>query len=261
MQELSPKQKRVLEVLAKVDDGGILALTDIILELQAEIARIENVKPDKGDKGDRGENGENGRDGLDGKDGQDGKAGREGKDGRDGRDGVDGRDGADGKDGENGKDGSPDSPQQVRDKLESLKGDDRLDVSAIKGLGKRETKLTNDLINRSIGIVDQRTSFLINKVSNLENRSSGGLASVAHDATLTGDGTSGNPLSVVITAGYTKETPTGTVDGSNATFTVTATPVYIVSDGITLFDGAGYTIATLTLTLDNPPSQFIRSFY
>jgi len=47
------------------------------------------------------------------------------------RDGVDGKDGIDGKD---GKDGSPDTAEQVRDKLETLKEDERLDVSAIKGL-------------------------------------------------------------------------------------------------------------------------------
>lgn len=43
----------------------------------------------------------------------------------------------DGKDGEKGKDGSPDTPSQVKDKLESLKGDERLDASAIKNLPKQ----------------------------------------------------------------------------------------------------------------------------
>lgn len=33
-----------------------------------------------------------------------------------------------------GKDGSPDSPEQVRDKLETLQGEERLDASAIKNL-------------------------------------------------------------------------------------------------------------------------------
>ncbi len=42
----------------------------------------------------------------------------------------------DGKPGEKGKDGSPDTPVQVKDKLESLKGDERLDASAIKNLPK-----------------------------------------------------------------------------------------------------------------------------
>lgn len=60
--------------------------------------------------------------------------GRDGRDGKDGKPGRDGRDGIDGINGENGQDGSPDTPEQVRDKLESLEGEERLDASAIKGL-------------------------------------------------------------------------------------------------------------------------------
>ena len=61
--------------------------------------------------------------------------------------------------------------------------------------------------------------------------------------------------------GYTVETPSGTLDGSNTTFTVTVVPVYIVVDNATLFPNFGYTIAGLTLTLDVPPQNFIRSFH
>jgi len=50
---------------------------------------------------------------------------------KDGRDGLDGLPGVPGLD---GKDGSPDTPEEVRDKLETLKGEDRLDASAIKNL-------------------------------------------------------------------------------------------------------------------------------
>jgi len=46
------------------------------------------------------------------------------------------RDGLDGEKGEKGDPGSPDTPEQVRDKLESLKDEERLDPSAIKGLDK-----------------------------------------------------------------------------------------------------------------------------
>jgi hypothetical protein len=53
---------------------------------------------------------------------------------KNGKDGKDGRDGKDGENGKDGKDGSPDTGEQVRDKLSSLEGDDRLDASAIKGL-------------------------------------------------------------------------------------------------------------------------------
>lgn len=50
------------------------------------------------------------------------------------RDGIDGKDGKDGADGLDGKDGSPDTPEEVRDKLETLQGEERLDASAIKNL-------------------------------------------------------------------------------------------------------------------------------
>lgn len=62
-------------------------------------------------------------------------------------------------------------------------------------------------------------------------------------------------------SGYSVETPVGDVDGSNNIYTVTVAPVFIVSDGIVLFEGMGYLLAALTITLDNAPNQYIRSFY
>lgn len=59
---------------------------------------------------------------------------------------------------------------KFRDGLELLKEDDRLDVSAIKGVESRENQLRDAIIDRAIGIVDQRTSFLIQKVSNLSDK-------------------------------------------------------------------------------------------
>lgn len=46
----------------------------------------------------------------------------------------DGNDGKQGEKGSDGKDGSPDTAEIVRDKLETLKDEERLDASAIKGL-------------------------------------------------------------------------------------------------------------------------------
>jgi len=57
--------------------------------------------------------------------------------------------------------------------------------------------------------------------------------------------------------GYTVETPTG----SGKNFTVTATPVYLVVDNVTLFEGFGYSIVGLNITLEVPMVNFIRSFY
>lgn len=58
------------------------------------------------------------------------------------RDGKPGAKGDKGDKGEPGPAGSPDTPEQVRDKLASLEGDDRLDISAIKGVDKLEKRLS-----------------------------------------------------------------------------------------------------------------------
>ncbi len=52
-----------------------------------------------------------------------------------------------------------------------------------------------------------------------------------------------------------------TPSGSGTSFTVTATPLYIVADGATYFNGAGYSLSGLNVTMDNPVTQFIRSFH
>ena len=61
--------------------------------------------------------------------------------------------------------------------------------------------------------------------------------------------------------GSSTETPVGVVDGSNTSFTVSNEPAWIIVDGITYFDGAGYTYGAGTLTIDTPPVSFIRSIY
>lgn len=53
--------------------------------------------------------------------------------------------------GPKGNDGSPDTPKQIRDKLETLKGDERLDRSAIKGLDD-ELKRIDSKSNTSFAI-------------------------------------------------------------------------------------------------------------
>lgn len=53
-------------------------------------------------------------------------------------------------------------------------------------------------------------------------------------------------------------TPTGTVNASNAIFGVTARPTSVISDGITYFEGAGYSYSSLQITMDIAPSQYIR---
>lgn len=59
------------------------------------------------------------------------------------------------------------------------------------------------------------------------------------------------------------ETPTGTVDDSNVTFDVTETPLYLVINGAQYFEGVHYSLAGLTITLNNPVGTggFIRSAF
>lgn len=64
--------------------------------------------------------------------------------------------GIDGKDGQNG---SPDTPEQIVDKLESLKGNDRLDVSAVKGIEEiinriKETKIVSGGVRLLVNLFD-----------------------------------------------------------------------------------------------------------
>lgn len=59
--------------------------------------------------------------------------------------------------------------------------------------------------------------------------------------------------------GFTIEIPSGSL-GQNS-FTVTEEPAYVVADGITYFDGAGYAYSGGTITMNSDVQFFIRSFY
>jgi len=59
--------------------------------------------------------------------------------------------------------------------------------------------------------------------------------------------------------GVSITTPTGDVDAVNVTFTASATPLWVTADGIQYFEGAGYSLAGPTITMEIPPSQYIRT--
>lgn len=191
---LTPKQQKKLLRFAKIVEDGDVALVE---ELDALEDRVEEANS----KSDRAISIAEEVKKMEGPIGPEGKDGRDGEEGSPGKDGEPGKDGQDGKDGVNGKDAPtvdtsnlaleasteaiaellpliptieeieadlPKLGEPIRDGLELLKGDERLDISAIKGVGKRLAKLSTDIINRAIGILDSRTSFLINKVSNLQ---------------------------------------------------------------------------------------------
>lgn len=124
-----------------------LAKTGEVFSQIPDVSALELIKGEKGDKGDTGPEGYTPVKGVDYFDGVDGKDGRDGVDGYSPVKGLDYFDGEKGDKGEPGapgapgKDGSPDTPKEIRDKLESLKKDDRLDKSAIKGLDDLEDRL------------------------------------------------------------------------------------------------------------------------
>jgi hypothetical protein len=127
------------------------------------------------------------------------------------------------------------NPGATRDGLELLQGDDRLSIEAIKGLQERFEELGRyaATVGGTVG-KQQVYSWIRQAVT---------------DGTIPTSG----PGSVTV------ETPTGTVNSVNASFTVTAIPKWIVSDGTTYYENAGYTRSSLNITMDIPPSSYIRS--
>jgi len=125
-------------------------------------------------------------------------------------------------------------PKEVRDSLEILRGDERLDASAIKGLGARNLKLSDEIVNRAIGIVDSRTSYLINKVNNLQIQVNNISSSTS------GSGT------------WYEEVLTYT-DGTNYTLAHTPTSIVLLYlNGQKLTIGTEYTRITTAITLISP---------
>lgn len=115
-------------------------------------------------------------------------------------------------------------PIEMRDGLESLPGGQKLAISAIEGL---------------VEALDEIGKRLKKQVQ---------FYAGVGGSTSTSTGT-----------GVTVETPTGTVDAVNVTFTVSAQPQWVVADGTTYYENAGYTYAALTITMSIAPSQYIRA--
>lgn len=149
-----------------------------------------------------------------------------------------------------------DDPVQLRDKLETLKDDERLDKSAIKGLEELENKISLSSSN----VAGQKAVYLyidgVKKgLMNTFNLAAGEGVAIAHSKVNGLDTftfTTASPTVTVVT-------PTGTVNASNTVFTVTAEPKFVVADGTTYFAGAGYTYNSLTITMDIAPSASIKA--
>ncbi len=103
-------------------------LEKVAMKVAAKLVDLET--------GPQGPEGPAGPAGLDGAEGPMGPQGPAGKDGRSiiAMRGEQGATGPTGAPGVPGKDGSPDTAEQVRDKLELLVGDERMDKNAIRGI-------------------------------------------------------------------------------------------------------------------------------
>jgi hypothetical protein len=121
----------------------------------------------------------------------------------------------------------PELGERIRDALELLRGDDRLEMSAIKGLEEEIEKLREELKRKGGGML----------IGGLQN------------------------------AGEGIETPSGTINGTNKEFNVQWKPNYITLNGQTLYEDSGYTLGStgsqLHVTIDVAlvTGDVIRSHY
>lgn len=173
MEGLTPKEQRKLEKVLQTAVEGDVAVLDQIFTLEDRVEVVEEklentttreeletaISNIELQKGDTGNDGQDGRDGVDGKDGLDG---RDGKDGLQGPVGPKGETGPAGPSGRDGIDGSPDTAEDIRNKLELLSGEERLDSKYIKGIKSYDEE---------IATLQNRTQ-LLNQIAT--TRSSGG---------------------------------------------------------------------------------------
>lgn len=243
--------------------------TKLIDEVVNLCDAIENHAFQKGDKGDPGEPGQKPIAGVDyqlPEDGEPGPPGPQGPPGpaghspvagldyripQDGNDGITPEKGVDYFDGDPGMDGSPDTAEQVRQKLESLKGDQRLDSRAIKGLDKRDDKIVGDFRKNLNELLRQ---IPIGGVSDFKQ---------LHDVPQTYVGQAGKTVQVKSTEDglqFSSVPSTGTlvdneiVAGSGTAWTLANVPIvgseHLFGERLRLYPGASpdYTISGVNIT-------------
>lgn len=257
---MDKKQQLLTLLKQKKEQKDLQSSKGLLDKFSQNVEQLKGKEGEKGDKGDKGEKGDRGDKGIDGKNGYDGKngiTGQKGLDGLDGKDGIDGEQGLPGYDGKNGLDGSPDSAFDIRNKLELLNGEERLDLTAVKGVDKLRNSLL-ELMQKGLMSLDK------NKVLGI--KSNGIQVGFANELNISGATISNNnnqgvdiaitPSSIGIST-YTPITITGTVDGTNLNFTVASgVTVYELFNG-TQFQTPGITYnqvgTAITFTSGNAP--------
>lgn len=179
------------------------------------------------------------------------------KEGKDGKDGTPGKDGQSivGPAGADGKDAPIKTPQEVRDELETLEGDERLDKSAVKGIEQIEENIKQIELRpvgkggggKGIGLYIGGSKKLL--TAQMINLVAGTGISITYAYT---SGRNDITISATGSGSFSVLAATGTINDANTVFTFPSTPSIVVVNGASYRNGAGVTIVTTTATLDNP---------
>lgn len=153
---------------------------------------------------------------------------------------------------------SGETSEDLRDKLELLQNEERLDKTAIRGIEEIEEKVKEISLRpvgrgggaKGIGLYiggskKLLTAQQINLIAGTNITLSYSYANGRNDITINGG--AGGSMSVLAA--------TGTINDSNVVFTFASEPKLVVVNGAAYRHGAGVTIATTTATLDNPPGS------
>lgn len=172
---------------------------------------------------------------------------------KDGYTPVKGVDYFDGPPGQPGKDGSPDTPEQIVEKLKSL-NKAWVALTEIDGFEDYMRGFGSDFLQQAKAFVPRALQSLYDV--QIKSEPTNG-QTLTWDSTLKkwipGTAASGN-------AGLTLLSATGTVNGTNADFTFTSKPTYIVADGAWYVENTGWTWSGNTATMTVPPQAAIWGF-
>lgn len=234
LKELFHDDPEVLKALQDREQMGMMKelYKEQLLAKEKQDAEIVNIKFLKGEKGEVGPQGEKGEVGPQGETGPQGEKGNSiigprGEKGETvvGPKGDKGMRGLKGETGESGKDAILDEKVLFETFIKKMRKEQSLDISNIKNA----SSFMKDGIRYKV-------------------------EELMHGAGTAGTGTT-----------ITAETPVGTVDDSNVTFTVTHTPLYIVVNGAQYTAGTGtfvsYVAPTITLSSAVGVGGFITSWY
>lgn len=324
------KYEGLLKAMSEGDFGKAKYFWNIIEELHATDEKMDEKLEDfqaRIDKFIKAYTAKDGKDGKPGARGLRGPAGKDGigKDGKPGRDGKDGKDGIDGFDGKDGKPGEAPDHQWDGTKIRFKSGKEWGEWVDLKGPmgptglsfgpgeggmggGLERVRSGSTVVREGVSEITFGDNLTVTRTANgvrVDGENGGGSGGGIDFETPTGTVDDSNlsftvvntPIYIVVNGaqyfesvhyslagltitlfdaigtggfirsafgtGVTVENPTGTIDDSNVTFTVSNTPKYVVVNGAQYFDGAGYSYTGGTITLDNAVGTggFIRSVY